>query len=288
MKSTSRASCKWFSRMCSAWTIILASGRTPTAARATAPTSPPCARPPLASNLSHWNFFNAMPFGPHSDPTEAQLRWQIYTSLAHGARGVMYFCYHTPPGDEFPKGGAILTRDGQRTRHYDEARRINAVLKNLGPVLMKLTSTGVYRLTPKSDAADVLKGTPLKDITGDALSRDLLVGTFAHTDSRRAVLLNNYAFAYSAWPTVAFATDLAQVTEVDPSTGKELPVRDDSPDLPGLQLSLDAGQGRLFLVQRAWAGLGRGGKLRWKTHRNWTAPKGQDPRTGGAKAHWRD
>jgi hypothetical protein len=204
----------------------------------------------LASNLSHWNFFNAMPFGPHSDPTEAQLRWQIYTSLAHGARGVMYFCYHTPPGDEFPKGGAILTRDGRRTRHYDEARRINAVLKNLGPVLMKLTSTGVYRLTPKSDAADVLKGTPLKDITGDALSRDLLVGTFAHTDGRRAVLLNNYAFAYSAWPTVAFATDLAQVTEVDPSTGKELPVRDDSPDLPGLQLSLDAGQGRLFLVSR--------------------------------------
>jgi hypothetical protein len=204
----------------------------------------------LANNRPHWNFFNAMPFGDHADPTEAQLRWQVYTSLAYGSRGVMYFCYHTPQGSEFPKGGAILARDGRRTRHYDEAKRINAVIKKLGPVLMKLKSTGVYRLGPKNDSAAVLKNTPLRDITGDALSRDLLVGTFEHTDGRRAVMLNNYAFAYAAWPTVVFAADLSQIKEVNPSTGEEVPVRDDSPDLPGLQLSLDAGQGRLFLISR--------------------------------------
>lgn len=47
----------------------------------------------LRRGIPFWNYFNTMPFGPHYDPTEAQLRWQIYTSIAYGARGVLYFCY---------------------------------------------------------------------------------------------------------------------------------------------------------------------------------------------------
>ena len=57
----------------------------------------------LAAGVPFWNFFNTMPYGSHTDPTEAQLRWQINASLAYGAKGVMYFCYWTPGGAEFPK-----------------------------------------------------------------------------------------------------------------------------------------------------------------------------------------
>lgn len=198
----------------------------------------------LKGGIPFWNFFNTMPYGPHTDPTEAQLRWQIFTSLAYGAKGVMYFCYWTPRGDEFPKGGAILTADGRRTRHYDEAKRINAGLKKLGPTLMKLTSTSVHRIKPKGATPDALAGSPIRQISDG----DYLVGAFRHADGRRAVLINNYHFAYSAWPTVEFDVDTSKVVEVSPKTGREDPVRDDSPDMPGLQLSLDAGEGRLFLL----------------------------------------
>lgn len=201
-------------------------------------------RDSLAGGIPFWNFFNTMPYGPHTDPTEAQLRWQIFTSLAYGAKGVMYFCYWTPRGDEFPKGGAILTADGRRTRHYDEAKRINAGLKKLGPTLMQLTSTGVHRVKPRNATPDALTGSPLRKISDG----DYLVGALRHADGRRAVLLNNYHFAYSAWPTVEFDVDASKVVEVSPGTGREEPVRDDSPDMPGLQLSLDAGEGRLFLL----------------------------------------
>ena len=197
----------------------------------------------VAAGIPFWNFFNTMPYGPHTDPTEAQLRWQIYASLAYGAKGVMYFCYWTPVGDEFPKGGAITRRDGTRTRHYEEARRINAALKNLGPTLMKLTSTAVFRVRP-ADPPSALRGCPIRSLSPG----DYLVGVFRHQDGRRAVLLVNYQFAYSAWPTVEFASDPRNIREVSPKTGKELPVRDDSPDMPGLQISLDAGEGRLFLL----------------------------------------
>jgi hypothetical protein len=198
----------------------------------------------LEKQIPFWNFFNTMPFGPHFDPTEAQLRWQIYTSLAYGAKGVLYFCYYTPDGDEFPKGGAIITRDGRKTRHYYEAQRINHAIKNLGPTLMKLTSTAIYRIQPGDDPAAVLKGTPICQLTPG----DYLVGVFQHADGRKAVLLNNYDFAYSSWPTVTFdAHD--NVVEVDPETSKERPVMDDSPAMEGLQLSLDAGAGRLFMIE---------------------------------------
>lgn len=204
----------------------------------------------LRKHVPFWNFFNTMPYGPHTDPTEDQLRWQIYASIAYGAKGVLYFCYYTPQGAEFPKGGAIIGRDDQPTRHYDQARRLNGEVKNLGPVLMQLTSTGTLRIAPGSDPAAILKGSPLKNISRADYDPepDCLVGLFKHADGRRAVLLQNYRFAYTAWPTVEFDAPADQVAEVCKKTGKEIPVYDASPDVEGLQVSLDAGEGRLFLL----------------------------------------
>ena len=206
----------------------------------------------LKADVPFWNFFNTMPYGPHTDPTEGQLRWQINASLAYGAKGVMYFCYNTPGGKEFPKGGAIIRRDGRRTRHYYEAQRINAELKNLGPTLMKLTSTRIVRVNEAAGdmAADVLVGMPILNLERDKVdpTQDYLVGNFVHEDGRRGVLLQNYRFAYTAWPTVLFDAPLHEVLEVDPKTGKEVPVLDDSPIMDGLQVSLGAGDARLFLL----------------------------------------
>lgn len=78
-----------------------------------------------------------------TDPTEAQLRWQIFTSLAYGAKGVLYFCYNAEPcgrggilHERAPAGvnwhpgktGHVLSKG----RHYGQALRINSVLKIFG------------------------------------------------------------------------------------------------------------------------------------------------------------
>jgi hypothetical protein len=201
----------------------------------------------LANEIPFWNFFNIMPFGIHYDPTESHVRWQIYSSLAYGAKGILYFCYWTPVSPEFPKGGAIITVEGLRTRHYDQAKRINACIKNLGPTLMKLTSLKVIRVSPRpsDDPVKLLEGTPIRNITRGG---DYLIGVFKHADGRRAVLINNYDHNYTVWPTVEFDVADGKVVEVDQFDGQEKPVRDDSPIMPGLQLGLDSGEGRLFLL----------------------------------------
>jgi hypothetical protein len=145
---------------------------------------------------------------------------------------------------EFPKGGAIITVDGRKTRHYEQAKRTNAILEAWGPTLMRLTSTSVVRIAPTDDPTWLLAGTPIRALT----SGDYLVGVLRHEDGRRAVLLLNWDTAFTSWPTVEFDTPLDQVREVDPATGEESPVVDDSPEMEGLQLSLDSGGARLFLM----------------------------------------
>ncbi|MBI1178130.1 hypothetical protein GC207_11910 [bacterium] len=212
-------------------------------------------RQALKAGIPFWNFFYSMPFGDRLDPTEAQIRWQIFTSIAYGAKGVLYFCYWTPGkgnqgAGEFPKGGAIITAEGLKTRHYDEARRINAELKNLGPTLMKLTSTKAVRAKTDNHVNELLTGTGVRSLArvGGDPDSEFIVGSFKHADGRRAVALVNDSYSYTAWPTVKFDVAANDVVEIDKSTGKEHPVIDDSPELPGLQLSFGPGDGRLFLL----------------------------------------
>ena len=112
--------------------------------------------------IPFWNFFNTMPYdGRHSDPTEAILRWQMTTSLAYGASGVMYFCYWSPDR-VFKLGGGVIVPRGfpngtivwERGPHWYEAQRINSVLKIYGGFLLGRKSVGVYR------ANSTAQGTP--------------------------------------------------------------------------------------------------------------------------------
>jgi len=115
---------------------------------------------------------------------------------------------------------------------------------------MRLTSTKVARASGGDGAAGALEDTGVRSITQPEHDPgfELLIGAFDHTDGRRAVMLTNYHFAWAQWVTVEFDAPAADVVEVDQWSGKEKPVVDDSPDMDGLQVSLDVGEGRLFLV----------------------------------------
>ncbi len=212
----------------------------------------------IAAGIPFWNYFYCMPFNDHLDPTEAQIRWQIFASVAYGAKGILYFCYWTPGkgaggAGEFPKGGAIITAEGLKTRHYDEARRINGELKKLGPTLMKLTSTGVVRVSSGTDTRAALLGTPLRNLSraqGDPPG-EFLIGNYSSADCRRAMLILNHNYSFTAWPTLEFETESSEVMEVSKETGEIKRVIDDSPELQGLQISLGAGDARLFLIPPA-------------------------------------
>ena len=258
-----------------------------------------------------------MPFGGHADPTEAQLAWQMFTSLAYGAKGVLYFCYWSPAGQGgFAQGGGVVYPRGslnssagppgdislssaklyRKGAHYRHATRLNSIVKNWGRAqyLLGATSTGVFRvMSPGSKSgaspgpwvpggldtpggtcsctsgasscpqpAQSLAGCAINNVTDLAVSSSrwtpkagegLLIGQFRLADGRTGLLLHNHNVDSTIWPTVGFAAPHEwsaggrSVLEVDAETGAEAPILDDSPLLPGLQMSFESGMAR-FLV----------------------------------------
>ena len=68
-----------------------------------------------------------------------------------------------------------------------------------------------------------------------------------------AVMLQNQDENRNVWSTLQWsaAVNGASVLELDPADGRLKPLLDDSPWLPGLQLAIDAGGARVFVLERA-------------------------------------
>jgi hypothetical protein len=75
-------------------------------------------------------------------PTTKEIRFQVYTTLAYGGKGISYFTYW---GSE-AEGG--LYRDGKQSLLAKEVGKINAEIRKLSPTLMSLNSRGVYHTEP--------------------------------------------------------------------------------------------------------------------------------------------
>lgn len=187
--------------------------------------------------------------GPYRDPSEGELRWQVYTSLAYGAQGLMYFTYFPPPpqsGVHF--GDAIIRHDGTRDRKYWIVKGINSEVNALGPTLLHLTSRNVYHVGPGVQTPPGTSGPPRGALVPSASAGHLVVGEFADTRGARYVLLANASCSAPFDGDITFSATAKQLAEVPRAPGRtptwqHLP-RDRC--LRGRHLA--AGDGRLYAV----------------------------------------
>ncbi len=190
----------------------------------------------------------SIPHFAYRTPSEADLRWQVNTALAYGARGIMYFTYDSvrnmPASEAW--GDAIIDRQGQRTARYEQVKQINSELKRLAPTLMQLTSLGVYHTPPvPNGAAGIPENNLLKRIAGGPL----VIGQFRSQDGQRYMMFVNRSPQESASATIVFS-DQVTVEQVDRSTGKPQAVtlqQDDSGST--WKASFEPGQGRLVRIR---------------------------------------
>jgi len=114
-------------------------------------------------------------------PNENELRWQAYTTMAYGGRGISWFLYWGP------KYFGGLYQDGKRMPIAGQVARINREIKALGPQLMKLTSTQVYHtdgLFPGTQS--IADGCPVKATGGY-----YVVGMFKQNDVENVFMIVN-------------------------------------------------------------------------------------------------
>ena len=222
----------------------------------------------LAAGIPFWNFFNAMPFNGRPDVTEAQLRWQVYSSLAYGAKGVLYFCYWSPTGASFAWGNALITPRALPGGapvyvpgpHLAQAARINAKLGVYGAYLLNATSTGTALAGGAGAGGPQQPGVgPLAWVQGAIASPanvpwSALAGAFAlPARGGAALLLHNQDADYPVIFRVGWAGGAA-ASEVDGATGAVAPALDDAPGTgEGFNVALEAGDARLFVFPAAAA-----------------------------------
>jgi hypothetical protein len=177
----------------------------------------------------------AMPHGHYRDPTEAELRWQVFHALAFGARGISYFAYWTPVhvgGAEQMKFRHGLIEDGAPTVHYFDAARLNRKVLALADALAPFRT--VATATSRDQRAVGFPIGPIESVSGGPVT----IGLFSAVDGRLAVLVvnSNYRRAITAGLHLHAGTPAPEV--FDPDTR--------SWETAGSAIALDAGDAALL------------------------------------------
>jgi hypothetical protein len=171
----------------------------------------------LRAGLPFMNIFLSVPHFAYRDPTPEDLRYQVYTSLAYGAKGLTYFTYHTPDIENYH--AAITDIFGHPTTKYPYVRQLNLELRKLGPWLLKLTSTSVYHIGGEHTIYRHQVGKdPFTEADGSGC--DLVVGEYVDDSHHPWVMVVNRDRQHSAWVKLKLRTVCKQIQEVARSTGE--------------------------------------------------------------------
>lgn len=179
-------------------------------------------RQALRGGVPFWNVILSTPHFNYRDPSAADLRWQVYTTLAYGGQGIVYFTYCTPDAENYHNG--IIDLYGQRTPKYDVVRHLNLEMQHLGPHLRRLTSVAVYHWPDAPQGTRLLPGSGLvAGVDGTAF----VIGEFVDELGLPWLMVVNRDRDHAAWTTLHLHTRHTAIHEVSVKSGQLRPVSRD-------------------------------------------------------------
>jgi hypothetical protein len=191
----------------------------------------------LKHDLPFWQIVLALGALNFREPSAADLRFQAYTSLAYGARGLSYFCYLTPAVGNFRNGP--IDQFGNETPTWRAMQNVNLQIAKLAPVLLKLKSDAVYHF------GEVPSGSvgPSENSLVKAIGGPMLVGDFTHEDGTRYVMIVNKSFDGSVYCAPQLREPVTALVMISPYSGQEV-------SFAGEQGWLAPGQGVLLKLKK--------------------------------------
>ncbi len=140
----------------------------------------------LGHRLPFWNIVLANAHFHYAEPTPAGFRFQLYTTLAYGARGISYFTYFAPAVGNYRL--APVDQFGHPTPTWEMLRNVNLQLHRLGPTYITLESVNVFHHPTVPEGCRGLDSSRhLSAVNGG----ELLVGEFEGPGGRPYVLVVN-------------------------------------------------------------------------------------------------
>ncbi len=149
--------------------------------------------------LPFWNIVLGNAHFHYAEPTEAGLRFQLYTTLAYGGRGISYFTYFAPAVGNYRL--APIDQFGHKTPTWAMLRNVNLQLNRIGKVYLTLKSVNVFHHPNVPRGCSTIKTSKwLARLSGD----DLLVGEFEGPDGQPFVMVVNKSLHNSTHFDVTF------------------------------------------------------------------------------------
>ncbi|MBD3183030.1 hypothetical protein GF312_12115 [Candidatus Poribacteria bacterium] len=163
-----------------------------------------------------WNVVLANAHFTYREPTAADMRFQVFTTLAYGGKGIGYFTYVARDRGNYRM--SPIDQFGNRTATWYYMQNVNLMVHKLAPTLLKLTSTGVYHTGDIPEGCENLPGdTLIKSISGNT---DFLIGEFKHSDGSDYVMIVNKSFQNSTPFRLEFNKSDVRLQRVSPYTGE--------------------------------------------------------------------
>jgi len=188
--------------------------------------------------LEFWNIVLASAHFSYRELTAADFRFQVYTTLAYGGRGLSYFTYFTPSHGNYRMGP--IDQFGNQTPTWYFMQHVNLQIQKLAPTLLQLTSDAVYHFGPLPSGASA---PPTNSLLTSAGGDTLMAGDFTHRDGTRYVMIVNKDLAKSRTCAPKFRTPPRRVQHVSAYTGGLTPFE-------GEDVWLAPGAGVLLKVER--------------------------------------
>jgi chitodextrinase len=214
-------------------------------------------------NIPFWRIIESnLGYGPLSPNTEGIYRFQIFSSLAYGCRGIQYFTFTSQAwyGEALIYGRNHNQPWGTRTAKWYLAQKVNQDIMALAPLLMNLTSWSVSHAgtlpTLPANFAGLIPNVDIETFSGldgfyvDAITGgNCVLGSFVDGLGRAYLMFVNEDYVANRTLTVTLdALNVAGLGRVDKSTGKLALAYARSPGQYTMSLPLAAGDGELFKV----------------------------------------
>jgi hypothetical protein len=164
--------------------------------------------------LEFWNIVLSVAHFSYREVSVADLRFEAYTTLAYGGRGLAYFTYFAPQTGNYRL--APVDQFGNLTPTWYSLQNVNLQVQKLAPTLLQLASDNVYhfgKLPAGCQAAPT--NSLLTGVSGD----NYLVGDFTHRDGSRYALVVNKDLAKSRPCSPQFRRAPRRLQSVSPYSG---------------------------------------------------------------------
>jgi hypothetical protein len=166
-------------------------------------------------SLFFWNIVLTAAHFNYREATAADLRFQVYTTLAYGGRGIAYFTYFAPQIGNYR--AAPIDQFGNLTPTWNAMQNVNLQVGKLAPTLLALASDEVYHFGSVPDGS---RGPGAESLLSGMNSGEFLAGDFTHNDGTRFVMIVNKHFTRSQQCLPQFRTARKRVQMVSPFTGQ--------------------------------------------------------------------